>query len=310
MKQVNPSVSSSFPFLLPLPETTQSSQFPLLMTEWVAQAWVALQTLDGVRFRGLLPWLGIELLRERYGQSPQGRALRRAMQIAPYSSLDTGDLRSWYYIHTGGLLTHVAPPMSAGQPTGCYHRTQDTTARCREGIVRLQAVLTALDVQPALIFGLPDLHSTTLAQAAARLLQVPWLPWPQEGTEEPGLIIAYDLQNVEGAFLTPLRSQHPGQLLFAQATSWSASHTLTPDITTYLYRANTPPWGGEALGSSSIERHIQALVDSPISSDQLPDLAEWIDWVQRLSQDPLDPPSSRREKEREKSFAFLAAESG
>ncbi|HBP22800.1 MAG TPA: hypothetical protein DEA08_34095, partial [Planctomycetes bacterium] len=88
---------------------------------------------------------------------------------------------------------------------------------------------------------LPDPHGAVVAEAAAQLLDLPLEAWPEEGSEQPGLVVAYDLAEVGGA-LRPLLEHRPAQVVFAHAADWTRDFPLAADLTTYLYQFNAAPW--------------------------------------------------------------------
>ena len=121
------------------------------------------------------------------------RMLRRADALSGHVPLDSRDLRGWHMVITSGLLLHVSPHGFDEGMNGRYAFVQDTPELCLEGIERVKAVLAALEIAPPRIFALPERSSSILAQATARILDCPLESWPDGGSEEPGLIVAYDL---------------------------------------------------------------------------------------------------------------------
>jgi hypothetical protein len=174
--------------------------------------------------------------------------LTRADALQGVRPLDEGDLRGWHFVVTGGLLLHVS---DAGHEVmhGRYAWVQDDVLRCLEGLRKAQRVLEALGSTPPRVFALPDPHGATLAEAAAMALDLPLSTWPEEGSEEPGLLVAYDLADV-GVALRSVLTHRPGQVLLTQAACWTRDFPLSGDLTTFLYQFNTAPWEPQLIVSS------------------------------------------------------------
>ena len=188
-----------------------------------------------------------------------GLFLKRARTIKDIGrELDNRDLRGWQYAVTGAVLLHRSPAGFDQGMNGRYAMVNDNPALCMEGILRLHAVLDAWDQKPPAVFYLPDTESEILARAAARVLGVDAKPWSLNsadqdefpGTDEPGLIVAYDLNpdvfdpNTSTKLLTSLLHRQAGQVLWQHACPWqdvrpnSNMVPFCPDIVTYLYEMN------------------------------------------------------------------------
>lgn len=238
----------------------------------------ALMTGDLEEPRRLLP--GLSALLSREGPE-EGRAhmhaalagmLARADALRGAAPLDAQDLRGWHFVITGGLLLHVSPYGFDEGMNGRYAYTQDSEARCLEGIRRLEAALSAWKLAPPRVFVLPHRESAALAHAAAAVLGLPAAPWPEGGTADPGLIITYDLSRLDGAILESLGDHRPGQILFAHAASWTEEPPFAADLTTYLYQINAAPWDAR-LG---FDPEKQAPVEVPADESSVETLAERI----------------------------------
>lgn len=168
--------------------------------------------------------------------------LARAAALEGVSALDEQDLRGWHFVVSGGLLLHLSPYGFNEGMNGRYAYTHDAEARCLMGIRRLSAVLAAWKATPPRVYVLPHRESAALAHAVARELRLPAEPWPDDGTEAPGLIVVYDLDALSGDLLQTLYPQHPEQMLFCHAACWTAEPPFVADITTYLYQINKTPW--------------------------------------------------------------------
>lgn len=169
--------------------------------------------------------------------------LARADAVRNVTPLDTQDLRGWHFVVTGGVLLHVSPFGFDEGMRGRYAFTQDSEERCLEGIQRVAEVLRATGLKPPRVFVLPERSSAILAHAAAQVLGVPAEPWPSEGSEEPGLIVAYALSGLDEPVLETLSTHHAGQILWCHAVCWTQPPPCAPDLATYLYQTNMSPWG-------------------------------------------------------------------
>lgn len=168
--------------------------------------------------------------------------LGRADAIAGASALDGRDLRGWHFVVNGGLLLHLSPFGFDEGMNGRYAYVHDSEARCLEGIRRLRAVLEQQGVTVSRVFALPDAKSAVLAEALAREVGCAVVPWPEEGTDEPGVIVAYDLGGLDGPVLATVREHRPGQVLWAHAQNWTDNYPVAADVVTFLYQDNVSPW--------------------------------------------------------------------
>ncbi|MFP2926483.1 hypothetical protein ACLESO_14930 [Pyxidicoccus sp. 3LG] len=169
--------------------------------------------------------------------------LARADAVRAVTPLDLRDLRGWQFVVTGGVLLSLSPHGFEDGMNGRYAFLQDSEQGCLEGIRRVEAVLAHTDRKPPRVFILPDRDSAILGHATARLLGVPAVPWPEGGSEAPGLIVAYDVSTLENELLAQLQPHRPGQVLWSHAVPWTEPLPITPDLTTLLHQMNTSPWG-------------------------------------------------------------------
>lgn len=171
--------------------------------------------------------------------------LARVDALEGVSPLDRKDLRGWHFVTTGGVLLHLSPYGFDEGMTGRYAFLQDSQSLCLEGIRRVEAVLAQAGRKPPRVFVLPDRYSTILAHATARVLGLPTEPWPEQGSDAPGLIVAYDLSQLESPLLKTFWDHRPGQVLWSHAMQWTEEAPFTADLTTFMYQQNTPPWGAQ-----------------------------------------------------------------
>src|SRR5262249_55251727 len=145
--------------------------------------------------------------------------------------------RGWHFVLTGGLLLHLSP-YGFDVMRGRYAFVQDSEATCLEGIRRLEAVLGALELGPPRVLVLEDRASAILGHAAAEVLRLPVASWP---SDEPGLIVAYDLASLGD--LQSLREYRPGQILWGHASCWTEVQPVAADFVTFLHQQNRPIGG-------------------------------------------------------------------
>lgn len=245
-------------------------------------AYNALMSADVDETRRLAP--GLESLLARSGaDGEQAQAfagmrerifqlLARVDALKGVSPLDTKDLRGWHFVTTGGVLLHLSPYGFDEGMRGRYAFLQDSPALCLEGIRRVEAVLAQAGRKPPRVFLLPDHHSTILALATARVLGLPTEPWPEQGSDAPGLIVAYDLSTLESPLLKTFWDHRPGQVLWSHATQWTEEAPFTADLTTFLYQQNTPPWGAQLR----INPETQKVEPAPPSKEPAEVLAEGV----------------------------------
>jgi hypothetical protein len=191
--------------------------------------------------------------------------LARADAVRGATPLDLEDLRGWHFVVSGGVLLHLSPYGFKEGMRGRYAFLQDSEELCLEGIRRVGRVLAQTGRRPPRVFVLPDRDSAILAHATARVLGLPAVPWPEQGSEEPGLIVAYDLGTLEKPLLEGLRHHHPGQVLWSHALEWTGEPPFTADLTTFLYQMNTSPWGARLQMNSETQQPEQtAPAEGPV----------------------------------------------
>ena len=180
--------------------------------------------------------------------------LARADAVRAVTPLDFKDLRGWQFVITGSVLLHLSPYGFDEGMTGRYAFLQDSEQTCLEGIQRVQAVLTQTGRTPPRVFILPDRDSAILGHATARVLGLPAEPWPEGGSNAPGLVVTYDLSRLEPELLAQLQPHRPGQVLWSHALPWTEQPRFAPDLTTLLYQMNTSPWGARLRASPGAQK--------------------------------------------------------
>lgn len=166
--------------------------------------------------------------------------IARADAIAPVTGLGDHDLIGWHYVKTGGLLTHLSPFGFEEAMRGRYALYQETYDLCRYGLERLRQLLILWQLDPPRIYFGRDRSSRIMATAAAKLFDRPLEPLAQ--ANGPGLIVIYDLDELEGDDMERIMLHHPGRWLFVHTLNWVDPPTLSADIVTYLHQCKTAPW--------------------------------------------------------------------
>ncbi|PTL81608.1 hypothetical protein [Vitiosangium sp. GDMCC 1.1324] len=211
--------------------------------------------------------------------------LARAEALQAVTPLDSSDLRGWHFVVTGGVLLHLSAHGWEAGMNGRYAFVQDSVSTCLEGIRRVEAVLSQTGRLLPRVFILPERYSAILGHATARVLGVPAEPWPEQGSDAPGLVVAYDLMNLEPPLLKTLQPHRPGQVLWSHATQWTEELPFTADLTTFMYQMNFAPWGerlrldpdarpGERTppAEGPVEELAQGVISAKLSEDALEDL--------------------------------------
>jgi hypothetical protein len=157
-------------------------------------------------------------------------------------ALDSVDLRGWHYVLGAGMLGHLSPHGFDEGMHGRYAWVQDTLAMVKMGLERLRVVLRAWGIEPPCVYAPPGRDHEVLGEAAARVLGLELAPWPSVGVPAPGLVVVYDLANVERKDLERLLERREGQVLYAHATGWTEDGAIAPDMTTVLHQSIVSPW--------------------------------------------------------------------
>ncbi|HEY3805094.1 MAG TPA: hypothetical protein VGL61_20930 [Kofleriaceae bacterium] len=165
--------------------------------------------------------------------------VERADRVAGACQLDAGDLRGWHYVITGGLLAHQSPYGWPAPMRGRYAWLHDSIARVATGLDRLGPLAAAAGAP--CVYAPPGRDHEIVAQAAARRLGLPLMPWPTIGVPAPGIVALYDLAALPGD-LAKLVARRDGQILYAHAAPWTRDCAIAPDVTTLLYQHLVPPW--------------------------------------------------------------------
>ncbi|MFN6571657.1 hypothetical protein [Dendronalium sp. ChiSLP03b] len=168
--------------------------------------------------------------------------LQRADVLQGITRLDRQDLRGWHFVLTGGILLHLSPYGLDQGMNGRYAYTQDDESRILHGIQRLSTVIDTWNISVPRVFMLPHRDSTILAHAVAQILSCPLQEWTPETCETPGLIVTYDLRQLDSDILEQLSQHRPSQMLWSHASCWTQEQWFTADLTTYLYQHNVSPW--------------------------------------------------------------------
>jgi hypothetical protein len=123
------------------------------------------------------------------------------------------------------------------------------------------------------------------------MIDLPLAPWPAVGVPAPGLVVVYDLAELQAADIARLQQRKPDQLLFAHASPWTHDFPIAPDVTTLLYQILAAPWDGERdVDGVVAEIATSAGLDTDESSAD--DVARWTALVEK-AWPPLPGPRAR-----------------
>lgn len=196
--------------------------------------------------------------------------INRALIVKKNRVLNNNDLRGWHMVLNGSILLHLSPYGLDDGMNGRYAYISDSYSLCRHGIEKLKVVLEAIKINPPCILSLPDRSSRILAIATAQILEKPLKNWDEIDLNTKGLIIAYDLNEINSnELIIEIADHRPGQILWAHASCWTYPFPFTPDITTFLYQQNTSPWGAQMVYNKDTKR-VQI---SEIDKSEIEDLA-------------------------------------
>lgn len=200
--------------------------------------------------------------------------ITRAEILGKIRPMDEKDLRGWHLALNGSILLHTSPYGKDDGMHGRYAYFSDTFSLCRHGIMLLKTLLDELDIEVPVIMPLPDRSSQILASAASDIMNIPLLNWNEVGLQDKGLIVAYDLDLIPSdQVATEIAEHRTGQILWVHASCWTNPFPFSPDITTFLYQHNTPPWSAGRMIYDSENNHVSFSEEDTSSID---DLAEKI----------------------------------
>lgn len=174
--------------------------------------------------------------------------LDRAEVLKGSRSLDAKDLRGWHMVLNGTILLHRSPWGINSGMNGRYAFMTDSYSLCQHGIKRVKEVLKELTIEVPYIIALPDHSSQILATATSQILEKPLKIWDIENDNGPGLIVSYDLADIESIELyQQLHLHRPGQILWTHASCWTRPFPFSPDINTFLYQEKASELSGGVL---------------------------------------------------------------
>jgi hypothetical protein len=170
--------------------------------------------------------------------------VNRALALKKTRVLDAKDLRGWHLAINGSLLLHLSPYGFEDAMHGRYAFISDSYSLIKDGILRIRKILETTDIKIKSIIALPDRGSRSIGIATSKLLDIPFVDWNEFNDDAQGLIVAYDLDEIEDPDITVnLHSHRTNQILWSHASCWTNPFPYSPDITTFLYQSKTPPWG-------------------------------------------------------------------
>jgi len=210
----------------------------------------------------------------------------RHRRIADVTPLDDADTRSWHYVITGGVLTHLAPSLDGAAVRGRYCTAIDSKELVHEGVIRALATLQAWDVRPDQLVYANNHPSETLARVLRQRLGIPIEPFSSQHIKTAGLFVAYDLGATSVEFATAMATHRPGQLLFSHAGCWAENAPFTSDITSYHYETNVERWSSDT--TTSDEQVAEEISASVLADGALADLEQLVALAETIGPPPLD----------------------
>ncbi|KAK2741068.1 hypothetical protein FQN55_008472 [Onygenales sp. PD_40] len=168
--------------------------------------------------------------------------LERASSVEGVTTLDQHDLRGWHYVLSGGLLLSLAVAGFDDPMHGRFCFIYDNESVCLESIRRLKLVLDQANITPPRVFCVQEHKSALLAKALAETLGCELVAWPENGSREPGIIAIYDSEDIDYTTYDTMQERPAGQILWTHALKWTRTHTVAPDVVSYLSQFNYSPW--------------------------------------------------------------------
>jgi len=169
--------------------------------------------------------------------------VNRALALKKTRALDERDLRGWHLAINGSILLHLSPYGFDDGMLGRYAYISDNYPLIKDGILRIGKILEHSDIQVEAIITLPDRGSRALGIAASKILEIPMIAWNEFDETTQGLIIVYDLHDIDDPdIISRLQNHNPNQILWCHATCWTTTFPFAADITTYLYQNKVAPW--------------------------------------------------------------------
>ncbi|MFI1646637.1 hypothetical protein ACH4XT_06790 [Streptomyces avidinii] len=194
-----------------------------------------------------------------------GRARRARTAAGHADPLGRTDLRGWHYGLTGGLLGTLSPYGWDAGMTGRYAYLGDTHEQCRHGLARLALALEAAGRRPATVSLLPGRSDRILGLAAARVLELPAVPYEPARTDT--LVVAYDLNAADPDLVRTLHARADGQILSEHATCWTDPPAVSADFSTLLCQFVSPPWKDDQRPEEEIALDIAEAAAGPDEGD-------------------------------------------
>lgn len=210
--------------------------FNALMTGDLAEPRVQIEKLEALKADEVGPFL-----------SALTALLARADAVEEKLPLEGNALTAWHAILNESVLLHESPHGYEEPMHGRYAFVADSPELMKEGVLALQELLKRANLSPKAVMVTPERESLILGSLAARVLELPLLPW--NGTRDPGtLVVTWSLSRIKDETVVESLAVHsPGEILWAHASNWVQPFGFAPDVTTLLYQQATHPYVGGAL---------------------------------------------------------------
>lgn len=109
---------------------------------------------------------------------------------------------------------------------------------------RVTSICRFLNKTPSMIIALSDEMSTCLGQLLGQLFNIPVIPWSAGITE--GMLVAWDMRNIDTAYLSSLRIRNPDQLFYVHSAEKGVEYSVSPDFLGCIYIHQQCPWDGNS----------------------------------------------------------------
>lgn len=205
-----------------------------------------------------------------------GRMLARADLAEAVRTLDHQDLRGWQFVSTGSYLGTLSPYGFDAGMTGRWAYLGDSYGRCRHSLDRLALTLSVTGLRPRAVSLLPGRADRILGLAAAQVLDLPTREYEPGGTDT--VVVAYDLNTLDGQLLATLHERAPHQVLYEHATCWTRPPAVAADLSGLLHQSVVEPWAAtRRYGADGPEevpadtRPVTEIAQDIVAADGTPD---------------------------------------
>ena len=221
--------------------------------------------------------------------------VNRADALKKTRLLDDKDLRGWHLVLNGSILLHLSPFGFDEGMNGRYAFISDSYSLIKDGIMRIKKVIDTTDIAVDEIITLPDRSSRILAIATSKILDVPIVELSESENDTHGLIVVYDLDDIEDSDIVVKLHSHNQRILWAHASCWTNPFPYAADLTTYLYQSKIAPWGAQltfnedqvqtsSVDESSEDELAKKIVEAEIDEDYFDDTKDILSLIENMKE--------------------------